>query len=173
MSPVKFWVLWTLSPVQNPLFWYFVLQTFFSAFSLCELCTMVKQWRVLGFRGRWQADYGVEASCVSMFFPSRLCVLFRVGYYVSPLSVSSLCWTCVNSLPGLVPEEHRVAAIGVWVSSVSWAGVSVYLFSREAEAFAFVLEESFLMRFEELSEMLPLFAVCRTVTFYWSWKYFL
>lgn len=41
-------------------------------FSLCELCAMVEQWRVLGLGGRWQADYGVETSCVSMFLPSAL-----------------------------------------------------------------------------------------------------
>lgn len=44
----------------------------FLHFSLRELRAMVKQWRLLGFRGRWQADYGVETSCVSIILPSAL-----------------------------------------------------------------------------------------------------
>lgn len=44
----------------------------FLHFSLCELCSMVKQWSLLGLGGRWQVDYGVETSRVSIFLPSAL-----------------------------------------------------------------------------------------------------
>ena len=66
---------------------------------------MVKQWSLLGFRGRRQVDHGVETSCVSMFLPSRFYILFQVGYSVMSLSVSSLCQPFVSSLLCLVHKE--------------------------------------------------------------------